>query len=745
MIIVYLIYGLPFFILWTVLWVYHIKMGQAPIARNLWMIALFAIFHGMGDWTNMLVSVQQPENPIFRTCGLALLFLSFCFLILFGVSGILRHGRGRIAILAGAILCAISLFAAAGGRPDYVEIWMRYLLGAPASILACIALFSQLEIYEDTKYPNLTLYLRTAAIGFLFYGLFAGLVVPEAGFFPASFLNYRSFEYGTGLPVELLRAASVLTITFALTRALHIFEVESETLLRMRKEELEVLVKQRTRELEESEERYRIISEKAMDAIITIDEESKISFVNPAAERIFGYRSEEMSGSSITMLMPERFCNAHLEAVRTLIKGGKSQSPQCCVQFPGLHRDGREIPLELTYSQFKKEGRHFFTGIVRDISERKRIEEAWRESEEMYRAIFETASVGMGQADPGTGRLLRVNDRFCEITGYSREELLTTSVRDLTHPDDREADWQKYSRMVRGETPEYGNEKRYIRKDGKVIWVYVGARSVRAPDGKPLRTVGIVMDITERKRAEEDIEKLNADLMRRAGELETAYRDLESFAYAVSHDLKAPTIRIGGFSHILLQDYGDKLDDYGADLLRRVKDNADYMKQLIEDLLSFFRFGNKKIAKTDTDIGEMAAAVYEELKKDAATRDIRFEVKTPPAGLCDPAMIQQVLLNLLSNAIKFTRTREKAEIEMGGYAEEKENIYYVRDNGIGFDMQFYGKLFGLFQRIHTSKQFEGTGVGLVIVKKIVETHGGRVWAEGRPDRGATFYFSLPKG
>ena len=218
---------------------------------------------------------------------------------------------------------------------------------------------------------------------------------------------------------------------------------------------------------------------------------------------------------------------------------------------------------------------------------------------------------------------------------------------------------------------------------------------------------------------------------------------MESFSYAVSHDLKAPLITIEGFSNILLEDYAEKLDDKGKDFLSRINNSAKKMNQLIGDLLSFSRVSITEILKYDFNMEELAQKLVDDLTPTIAERDIKFEIKQMPSAYGDLFMMNQVLLNLLSNAIKFTQTRETAMIEAGGYSENNENVYYVRDNGIGFDMKLSDRLFGLFQRIHSSQEVEGTGLGLVIVKNIIEKHGGRVWAEGKPDEGATFYFTLP--
>ncbi len=249
-----------------------------------------------------------------------------------------------------------------------------------------------------------------------------------------------------------------------------------------------------------------------------------------------------------------------------------------------------------------------------------------------------------------------------------------------------------------------------------------------------------------RKQAEDKIIELNRDLERRVVErtvqLEAANRELENFSYSVSHDLRTPLRAIDGFSHLLLADYADKLDDEGRRMLKVVRNNTSRMARLIDDILEFLRVYRLEMNISAIDMEGLARSVMDELKPGGG--ELRVEIEQIPPCMGDRAMLRLVWANLLANAIKFSRIREDATIKVGSSIEDNETIYYVKDNGVGFDMQYVGKLFGVFQRLHGIEEFDGTGIGLAIVKRVVTRHGGRVWAEGKVNEGATLYFSLPQ-
>jgi PAS domain S-box-containing protein len=362
-------------------------------------------------------------------------------------------------------------------------------------------------------------------------------------------------------------------------------------------------------------------------------------------------------------------------------------------------------------------------------------------SEKRIHQLFEHKMIGMAITSPEKG-WVQVNDKVCEMLGYSREELMRMNWADMTWPEDLPADVAQFERMMRGEIDNYALEKHFVRKDGSIICTHLTAGCVRRADHSVDYVLAFLKDISERKLVEENIKKLNTELKQRANALEDANRELESFSYSVSHDLRTPLRAIDGFSQILLEDYAGKLDDEGKRLLNVVRDNAVRMGQLIDDILKFSRASRLELNFSEIDMARLAREVFDNLRAADADATIKIEIAPIPRIRGDRSMMRQVFVNLLSNAIKFSRGKESS-ITVGGTIEGDEATYFVRDKGVGFDMQYYSKLFGVFQRLHGANEFEGTGIGLAIVKRIITRHGGRVWAEGKSGSGATFYFSLP--
>jgi PAS domain S-box-containing protein len=508
---------------------------------------------------------------------------------------------------------------------------------------------------------------------------------------------------------------------------------------------LEHKIRERTRELRESEEKYRGLFESLTDGINMTDLEGHIVECNRSYREMLGYTKEEIRKLTYQQLTPSKWHEMEAAIVRDqIIERGYSER----YEKEYIRKDGTVFPIDIKVWQLKDDsGRPAkMWGIVRDITERKKAEEALKMACARLERMFSSNVVGVVIADP-QGGFLEVNDYYLNVLGFTRSEFEAGQIRwdERTPPEHLPADRRAIEELrERGVCTPY--EKEYIRKDGSRVWVLIADALIPGSDEQML---ALVVDVTERKRAEEETRKLNVELeqrvRRRTAELEAANKELEAFSYSVSHDLRAPLRAIDGFSGAVWEDYFDKLDNEGKRYLNIIRNNTQKMGQLIDDLLVFSQLGRQEIKASDIDMGRLASAVSKELGLSTPDRKIELNIKTLPSSQGDSSMIRQVFANLLSNAIKFTRPRETAEIEVGGSGGEKENVYCVRDNGVGFDTQYAHKLFGVFQRLHSSEEFEGTGVGLAIVQRIIHRHGGKVWAEGKVGEGAVFCFTLPRG
>jgi PAS domain S-box-containing protein len=373
-----------------------------------------------------------------------------------------------------------------------------------------------------------------------------------------------------------------------------------------------------------------------------------------------------------------------------------------------------------------------------EIAERRRVEESLRTSEARYRLLVEEAPLGIVTFND-EALIEQVNPAAYALLGYQADELIGQHPLPLIDFSYHAIAEGAVARLEAGETMRM--EQLLIRKDGSRLLVMGSSRQM--PDG---RYQFIFQDISERRKAEEAIKELNEQLdqrvRERTAELVAANKELESFSYSVSHDLRAPLRAINGFSNLLISDYADKLPSEALEYLDKVRENANKMASLIDDLLTFSRLSRNPLKKRRVDLRGLVVQVIEDLHTETEGRQIKWTIGELPVCHADPALLKQVYANLIGNALKYTRPRNPAVIEIGSRLLRGQMVFHVHDNGVGFDMRYAENLFGVFQRLHTEEEFEGTGIGLAIVQRIVNRHGGRIWAEAEVGEGATFYFTL---
>ena len=484
----------------------------------------------------------------------------------------------------------------------------------------------------------------------------------------------------------------------------------------------------------QSEEKYRQIVETSTEGIWVIDKNSETSFVNKKMTEMLGYSEKEMINRSLFDFMDE---TSKKEAMNNVKKRQSGISELHDFKF--TKKDGEFIwTLVSTSPLFSNDGQYNGAlAMVTDNTERKKAVEALRLSEEYYRSLIENA-VDYILILNKEGLITFASTAFYRQLGYSNSEIAGKTIFDLVHPDDLVVFRASYNDQ--SNKPGFVNSVEFRLKNKKKEWRTIESFLTNLLDVPVIK--GIVMnarDITEKKQVEYELKNYHEHLEKLVAE---RTQDLESFTYSVSHDLKAPLRAIGSFAHILSEDYGKELNEDATHLLSVIIDSTNKMHQLIDDLLNFSKISKKEISAITITTNSLIKEILGELKEETKNRDIRWEISELPDIYGDRSMLKQVFVNLLSNAIKFSKNKEIAVIEIGCDKAENRDIFFVKDNGIGFNMKYKGKLFQVFQRLHSPEDFDGSGVGLAIVKRIIQKHGGNIWAEGEINKGSVFRFFI---
>ena len=523
------------------------------------------------------------------------------------------------------------------------------------------------------------------------------------------------------------------------------FQVE-EVLARIDKQvglqKLQQQLKEQNYQLQQSQSLLASILNSSLDGVVAYSavrnsEGNIVDFqwllINPAAEKFYGLLLNEIVGKNLLAELSQFRNNGLFDLYVSVVETGQTVDRE----FSYEHERDTIVWLHIVAVKLN-DG---LAVTFRNITDRKRAEIALRDSEERFRAIFEQAAVGIAKTTL-CGQFMRVNPGFCQIVRYAESELLQKNWQAITHPDDIEADREYVSSLLSGNIQTFSLEKRLVCKDEAVRWANVTVSAMRDANGTPQYLICAIEDISQRKLVQELLQASLDTQTRYAQELTRSNAELEQFSYVASHDLQAPLSTIAGYAQLLEKRCHNQLDAQGNKFIRNIVNSCERMQALIDDLLEYSRVGRSEKPFDVIDCNLVFEDACANLQ--LAIRQDRASVTRGdlPRVRGDSFQLLQLFQNLIGNAIKY-RSREAPVVHVGASRQGDSWVFSVQDNGIGIAEQYHPRIFQLFQRLHSQKQYSGTGIGLAICQRIVERHGGRLWVESEPNRGSTFYFSIP--
>jgi PAS domain S-box-containing protein len=490
------------------------------------------------------------------------------------------------------------------------------------------------------------------------------------------------------------------------------------------------------------EARFQTLIDSVVDyAIYMLDPAGIVRSWNAGAERIKGYTAEEILGQHFSRFFPVADVERGKPKYLLEVAAGTGRYED---EGYRVRKDGSQFWANVVLTAVRDADGALtgFAKITRDLTERRKAEQALRESEERFRLLVDgIIDYGIFMLNPA-GIVTSWNPGAERLMGYEAREIIGRSFDCFFLPEDVQAGVARNELDTAAAAGRCEGQAWRQRRDGTRFWADFAVSALRDSDDRLIGFAKVTRDLTSRRAAEEQIENLRLDLQRRNENLAAANADLEAFSRSMAHDLKAPVRHILAYADIILRDYKDALPAEALDHVSHMKKSAVRMSDLVRDLLGWFNITRRPVKAHTVALQPLVKSVIAEFAVETLDRNVEWRVSDLFDAECDHGLVLLLLQNLIGNALKFTRSRERAVIEIGHVVTEHGNVAFVRDNGVGFDMQYVGKLFHAFERLHPAAEFEGTGIGLTIAARIVQKHGGRIWADATPGKGATFHFTL---
>ncbi len=490
------------------------------------------------------------------------------------------------------------------------------------------------------------------------------------------------------------------------------------------------------------EARFQTLIDSVVDyAIYILDPAGIVRSWNAGAERIKGYTAEEILGQHFSRFYPQADIERGKPRYQLEVAANVGR---CEDEGYRVRKDGSQFWADVVLTAVRDADGALtgFAKITRDLTERRKTEQTLRESEERFRLLVEgVVDYGIFMLNPA-GVVTSWNTGAERIMGYGAGEIIGRSFDCFFLAEDVQAGRSRNELDVAASAGRFEGQGWRQRKDGTRFWADFTVSALRDADGRLIGFVKVTRDLTSRRAAEEQIEHLRLDLQHRNENLAAANADLEAFSRSMAHDLKAPVRHILAYADMLLRDFKDSMPAEALDHVSHIKKSAVRMSDLVRDLLGWFSIARRPVKAHTVALQPLVKSVIAEFAVETLNRNVEWRVSELFEAECDRGLVLLLLQNLIGNALKFTRTRERAVIEIGHVVTEDDRVVFVRDNGVGFNMDYVGKLFHAFERLHPASDFEGTGIGLTIAARIVQKHGGRIWADAAPDKGATFHFTL---